>query len=275
MTNHQNNQDDKDRELWISKALAVHEKIPGNRSYALDDVGAQSLGALACAWHERYVATQENDGKSTSFSLEAIVPTFQQLTVFVPEMLQLRPPPEPSAPTVWTDPISAQAARNPWSDPKDLTSQSVVATHDPQLAEHLKAIAEGVSYSFLAKRRDEEKGRAKLRDLVYGEAEHKRNPYVRSAGRKLNLTAAGEFEKTHPPEVVAFFRREGETDMRLPWRPKNITRLAQIGKHNPALRAIVTRAEEIENGWVQRELERLQETERSIAARRNAEELLR
>ncbi len=47
-----------------------------------------------------------------------------------------------------------------------------------------------------------------------------------------------------------------------------MTTLAQIAKHNPALRMIVTRAEEIEDAWAQRELDRLQETERSIAARR-------
>ncbi len=89
------------------------------------------------------------------------------------------------------------------------------------------------------------------------------------------MAAAGVSTKTHAPEVVAFYRREGETDVRLPWRLKNMTRLAQIGKHNPALRAIVARAEEIESHWIQRELDRLQEMERSIAIRRKAEELLR
>ncbi len=47
------------------------------------------------------------------------------------------------------------------------------------------------------------------------------------------------------------------------------------GKSTSALRAIMTRAEEIDAGWVQRLLDRMQETERSIAIRRKAEELLR
>ncbi len=287
------NTQDKDRELWISKALAAYEKIPGNRSYALDDVGAQSLAALAAAWYEQYVATQENEGKSTSFSLEMIQPTFEQLAVYVPEMLQLRPQPEPTAPTVWKDQITGIPAKNPWSDPKDLSSQSVIATLDPQLAAHLKQTAEGVSYAFLAKQLAEAEGRAKQRALVYGEPEHRKNAFVpprtnmlpgatnrvrtdtELAAATKNMTATSEFAKTHPPEVVAFYRREGETDIRLPWRLKNITVLAQIGKHNPALRAITIRAEEIDNGWVQAELNRLQDTERSIAIRRKAEELLR
>ncbi len=54
-----------------------------------------------------------------------------------------------------------------------------------------------------------------------------------------------------------------------------MTTLAQIAKHNPALRMIVTRAEEIDNGWVQHDLDRLNETEAYIAQRRKAEELLR
>ncbi len=37
----------------------------------------------------------------------------------------------------------------------------------------------------------------------------------------------------------------------------------------------MTRAEEIEAGWIQRELDRMQEMERSTADRRKAEELLR
>ncbi len=66
------NTQDKDRELWISKALAVYEKIPGNRKYAVDDTAAQSFGATALAWYDQYVATQENEGKSTSFSLKPL-----------------------------------------------------------------------------------------------------------------------------------------------------------------------------------------------------------
>lgn len=247
---------------------------------------------LAAAWYEQYVATQENEGKSTSFSLEMIQPTFEQLAVYVPEMLQLRPQPEPTAPTVWKDQITGIPAKNPWSDPKDLTSQSVIATLDAQLAAHLKQTAEGVSYAFLAKQLAEAEGRAKQRALVYGKAEHDKNPFVpprtnmlpgatnrvrtdtELAAAKQNLAAASEFAKTHPPEVVAFYRREGETDIRLPWRPKNVTILAQIGQHNPALRAIVTRAEEIEQHWIQQDLDRLQDIERSIADRRKAEELL-
>ena len=81
--------EEKDRANYISKALTVYERIPGNRRYAVDDTAAQSLGALAAAWHEQHVAKQEADGKSTSHSLGEIVPTFEQLTVFVPEEIEL------------------------------------------------------------------------------------------------------------------------------------------------------------------------------------------
>ncbi|MDQ3118576.1 MAG: hypothetical protein M3Q89_03250 [Verrucomicrobiota bacterium] len=279
--------EDKGRAVSISKALEVYERLPGNRGYAVDDTAAQSLGALAAARKEALVARQEADGKSTaSHTLREIVPTFVAVAGFVPEMLQLRPPPEPTAPTQWVDSLTGQPALNPWSDPVDVTSQMVIAARDPNLAARLKQTAKGVSYSFLVKALDEAEGRAKLRALVYGETEHKKNPFFRPrtnmlAGAKhrvrtdaelaaatKNLAAASEFTKTNAPEVVAFYRREGETNVSMPWRPKNITTLAQIAKHNPALRMIVTRAEEIDNGWTQRELDRLQEMDRSIAARR-------
>ncbi len=51
-------------EPWTKKALAVYEKIPRNRSYALDDVGAQSLAALTAAWHEDYVPRRKQRAKS-------------------------------------------------------------------------------------------------------------------------------------------------------------------------------------------------------------------
>ena len=37
--------EDKDRANWVSKALAVYNRIPGNRLYNVDDTAAQSLGA--------------------------------------------------------------------------------------------------------------------------------------------------------------------------------------------------------------------------------------
>ncbi len=263
-----------------TKALAVYERLQFNRSYALDDVGVQSITALTDAWTEDYIARQEADGKSTSHSLDMIVPVFEQLAVFVPSMLQQRPGAAPETGAMqWRDPITGVHAVNPWSEPQDLTSQSIVRSLDPQLADHLKATAKGVSYSFLAKLRAEEEGRERLRTLVYGQKEHAQNPFVRPKVPKPNLTAnmigIAEFAKTHPPEVVAFYRREGETNVSLPWRPKNITVLALIGKHNPALRAITIRAEEIDNGWVQADLDHMQDTERSIAIRRKAEELLK
>ncbi len=269
------------RDLWQSKARSVYEKLPNNRAYALDSVGLQSLGALAAAWHERYVAEQTSLGKSTSHSLEMIVRTFAEVALYCPSLIQQRPAAEPSAPIVWTDPITGEPAKNPFAEPQDLTSQSVIEAHDPALAAHLKQVAKGVTYSGLAKQRTEAAGRAKVRDLVYGEAEHKRNPFVRPTTDMLstnsprpNMTKIGEFSGANPPEVVEFYRREGTVDVRLPWRKKNLTQLMQIGSHNPPLRLLVTRAEAIESSWIQSDLDELQATERSIASRRKTEELL-
>ncbi len=92
---------------------------------------------------------------------------------------------------------------------------------------------------------------------------------------KPNLTRIGEFTRSNPPEVVAFYKREAETDVRLPWRPRNITRTMQLERVNPTLRQLAARAEQIEQAWIQDELDELRSTERSIANRREVEKLLR
>ncbi len=270
------------RDTWLSKARSVYEKLPLNRVYALDDVALQSLAALGASWHERYVAEQSSLGKPTSHSLEQLVPTFAEIALYVPSLVQQRPAAEPSAPIIWKDPVTGIAARNPWSEPVDVTSQSVISKLDPELAGHLKAVGKnGVTYAGLAKQRSEEEGRKKVRDLVYGEAEHKRNPFRRPETNMLstkssrpNMTRIGEFSRSTAPEIVEFYRREGTVDVRLPWRPRNITALMQIGSHNPPLRLLAGRAEEIEQAWIQADLDALRETERSIASRRETEKLL-
>ncbi len=90
-----------------------------------------------------------------------------------------------------------------------------------------------------------------------------------------NLTSVGEFSRSNPPEVVEFYRREATVDVRLPWRPRNVTKSMQLERQNPALRQLAKRAEAIEQAWIQAELDQLQETEAAIASRRRAEELLR
>ena len=63
--------------------------------------------------------------------------------------------------------------KNPWSDPPDLTSQMEVEQRDPTRAGPLKAVRDGVSYSFLIKQRDEHEARAKIRELPYSKKEHR------------------------------------------------------------------------------------------------------
>ncbi len=138
---HNSDQTPPSRDTWLSKARAAYEKLLYHRSYALDSVGLQSLAAPGASWHERYSAEQESLGKSTSHSLEMIVPVFAEVALYCPSLIQQRPAAEPSAPIVWTDPVTGIAARNPWSEPQDLTSQGVIEVHDPQLAGHLRAIA--------------------------------------------------------------------------------------------------------------------------------------
>ncbi len=170
------------------------------------------------------------------------------------------------------DPVSGQPARNPYDKPVDLASQAAVRAADPQLAAHLERLAKdgGPSYYFLAQKKDEAAGQARLRGLVYGADEHRKNPYV--AG---TLTERGAFEKSHDPAVVAFFKREALTPVRFPWQPPvNLTELGRIGKADPTLRQLIARGAEIEQEWLSADLAKLQATEKSLAQEKRNLELM-
>jgi hypothetical protein len=93
-------------------------------------------------------------------------------------------------PTLPVDETTGQHVKNPWSDPPDLTSQMEVEQRDPTRAAPLKAVRDGVSYSFLIKQRDEHEARAKIRALPYSKKEHRSNVFLiplREGGLKMQF----------------------------------------------------------------------------------------
>jgi hypothetical protein len=81
-------------------------------------------------------------------------------------------------PTLPVDETTGQHAKNPWSDPPDLTSQMEVEQRDPKRSAHLKAVKDGVSYSFLIKQRDKREASAKIRELPYSKKELRNNAFL-------------------------------------------------------------------------------------------------
>ena len=53
-----------------------------------------------------------------------------------------------------------------------------VEKREPKLAAHLKAVKDGVWYSFLIKQLDEHEARAKIREPPYSKKEHRSNVFL-------------------------------------------------------------------------------------------------
>ena len=131
--------------------------------------------------------------------LESVLPEF-----FPGAMQSWRPPDhEPTQPKPWVDEITGQPARNPWADPPDVTSQQLLLKRDPQLAEHLKKTAKGISYKMLIEQRDAAEARKVLRDFTYNAETHNKNPFIVGT-----ITEQMEFAKKRPCAVVDAYKYE-------------------------------------------------------------------
>jgi hypothetical protein len=232
------------KDQWREHALNAFLKVPGNRAYATDDAATTSLTAAVAALVEH---RNENGEK---FDFAKLVEFFTALAPLQPGMLQERPSSPPPTPSEWLDPVTKQPARNPFSDPPDIDSQGAVMKNDPVLAEHLKAIAGGVTYKFLAKKRDEEAKRQQAASIRYTDAEHHANPFRFPDQR----AAQARFIREHP-ELEATYRREASA-FRPAWSPnsKNWTLISKITDRDPVMGKIIARASAIEEAWTEQEI---------------------
>ncbi|MBV9008828.1 MAG: hypothetical protein JO354_06645 [Verrucomicrobia bacterium] len=247
------------RDNFVEHGVGMLEKASDyHRGYALDDYGKLALGALAKAAHEAFV---EGKGKTSWTREELAEQALKPLLPFIPSATQERPAPEPALPELPRDPITGEPVKNPFVEPRDLQSQAIVRRENPQLAQHLERVAKegGVSFTYLNELKEAAAKREKLRKLNYTQTEHQNNPY-----RGTDLSARGEFERTHDSDTVKFYTREGATPVEFPWAGKgNLTELAQVAKHRPDLKVIVDRAGGILRDWHQQDVERLEKQRRS------------
>lgn len=252
--------------LWREHALRAYSKIKGNRSYALNPAAELALGAIACAWNEARAKTHG------SFTESELVKFFESLCPLVPELLQRRPnDPEP-IPQIPIDPVTNERAVNPFLT-GDLESMGVCEEKFPALAKHLKRVAKSKGFTFkhAAELEDAENNRAAAQAITYTERDHAANPY-----RQPNRTAQGIFEKSNPPEVVEFYRREAQP-VKLPWArsPKNLTELGRLTREAPEIGALALSAGQIDSAWREEQFAQAKAQEAdAIASRRAAEALL-
>ncbi|MEY2487116.1 MAG: hypothetical protein QOH39_2764 [Verrucomicrobiota bacterium] len=245
-------------------ALTALKKIPHSRWYAIDENALDSLAFLGIAWLEKRV----EDG--LRFNVEEFQKMIAELVALTPSLQQERPEKPPELPEVWKDSISGQIARNPFAEPIDLESQAAVTKHDGQLAKHLKAIAEGVTYKLLAEQRDQETKRARIAAIVYSDSEHLTNPHVTG-----DLQAAGRLARDNP-ELSDYYKKESRP-VALPWQlgANNLTAVGVLTKNAPHIAAFANRAAELQRQRVAEKIETAKAAEVSASkARQQAEALL-
>ena len=168
-------------------------------------------------------------------------------------LTQAKPGPEPEPPKPWTDPVTGEAARNPFKQPKDFKSIALLERLNPLLAEHLKTMAEGVSYAKLAEVEEAKAKREMLRRLEY---RHEANPWVTG-----DLATQSQFVQQHDAAIVAFYKQEAQP---VELNFDNLTLKGQLAQHNPPLRELWQRAHEIYASWLAEDRARLEQERQAV-----------
>ncbi len=92
-----------------------------------------------------------------------------------------------------------------------------------------------------------EAGRVAANQIKYTSVEHEKNPYR----DRHNLQGVLEFERAHPPDVCAFWKKEAEP-VQLPWARSSINRttLGKLLQYDRELGECAMRASEVEGEWL-------------------------
>lgn len=255
------------RERMLKQVTELIKKVPRARWYALDERGRLGLSALLCVWQAKR-AEQNID-----FDVHDAIEFLTRMVANVPGLAQDRPGPEIEPPDLkkWIDPNSGQMPPNPWAKgSENLTDQSWLAKNEPALAAYLKATAEGSTFSGLRKRAAEAEARKALRDLKYGETEHRSNPFFGN-----DPDVRGRFVREHGETVAGFYKREAEP-VTLPWQGEgNLTQKMALVKNAPDIGALLKETSALEKTWGAELDASLREEEAALAKKRQvAQQLL-
>jgi hypothetical protein len=249
------------RATWIAHAMSAMSKAKHCRYYATTPGVQLALGALLHAWQS---------SRDKSFTREAAAEFLEQLAPYAESLFQVRPKdePEPADLDQFKDEFG-NLPKNPWSrDSINITDQNYISGKFPAVAAYLKTVAEkGETFMAVAERKAAKEQRKFLRDLEYGEKQHKElNPYVNP---DITLTERMKFEKEYGPDVAQFFRREAETPVQLPWLGKrNQTIMQQMQHQNPVLRAAIDQSGETLRTWAQQEVTEAESVAAAALAKR-------
>jgi len=250
------------RKTFTEHGLEAYKKIPLERSYALDDHATLMLASVAKSIHE--LAAEMGSG---SFRREDVTAALEQLIACGESLLvQSRPGPEPEPPEPWKDPVTGLVANNPWAPATpNLDDAMLITKRDPQLAEYLKAVANGVTYGFLAKLQDEAAARERLRKLEYSARQHAKNPWANGGG----MEERSAFVRAHGQETSDFYKHEARPVRVESMSGSDVIRAA-VRKSSPRLLATIDRASAILRQWLEGDAKALEATRKASAAQAEA-----
>ena len=227
-----------DKAHWEEVASRIYRELPRNRFYALSDGAKTALGAFAQAWREVGGSFAEKE-RFGDFLTNEVGP-------LVPQLFQQQPSGPTPLPKPWIDPVTGAQLPNPWLT-NDNRAKVLLEKRDPTLAKHFQAMAKS-PYEHVAQMQDAEAAGARRKLIKYDEATHQTNPFVVG-----NLTETGRVTVTDP-ERAEVYKREAQP-IHLPWESgnRNLTGMGRLAK-NPQVRAIASRAEEIQMLWLTEQL---------------------
>jgi hypothetical protein len=260
--------ENRSRRLIFLGHLPEALKRCGGRHYALSGTPEEiALCALLAEWQAQ---------RHESFTHDDCAAFLAQLKPFAPSLFQDRPEPEQELHVTakvkdlvqqYTDPITGSLAfENPWArEHKNLSARMEIAKDHPELAEHLKRVAKGVTYSEAKKERQAKAERDAARSIEYGSEQHAKNPYKNGS----SLTQLTEFRARVGDQVANFWQREAREKISLPWlpnengQPTNMTQLMKMQRENPKLRELIDKSQATAKEWAQTDI---MEGEREAAA---------
>lgn len=236
---------------------AAFNKLKNGRSYALDEASETAFGALAEAW-------RQSKGLS-ELSVSDLADLIERLLPFdFLELLQQRAV-EPEKLTWPVDEVTGEKLPNPWAEGGNLSDRNAVHKLDPRLAHYFERLAKEGAWKLYAERLQESAERAELNAIRYDAEAHKKNVF-----RTDDVAAQSEFVKANSPEFpteglkVAFYRREARP-ITAPWSASTINRthLGKIVQSDPELGNLCTRAQQIEQQWLEqaRQIAKAEEAE--------------
>jgi hypothetical protein len=274
---------EKVRDVWTEHVRRLLRQIPGCRHHVIepDSLVERAITANLATWWKH-----ERDKGSNGFTDKLGVAYLTELLKFIPGALQdWRPTSEQAMtkPEWWkSDEITGQQPLNPHvkgAIQNETEREEVIKylqAEYPEFDEHLRMVANGVNPVHLKRKHQKAEARKILRDFEYGEKQHRASALTHTS----TVTERNEFLSRFPKAIQDVYLWEAKTGWTVPWhptkegRPHHVTRMMEISRRKPELRAVIDAGLQLEKQWARWDLQSASRDAEKTARRRAAAEAL-